>query len=102
MIRRPPGSTLFPYTTLFRSADEVVAAVRRVASNVDVWTGACGDGAAGKRRGCHLDAIEVGAHRGPVIDADVVVPGSDRKSIRLNSSPVYGSDADFCLNRSAA
>src|SRR3712207_8547798 len=35
MIRRPPRSTLFPYTTLFRSADEVEAFERRVAAYVE-------------------------------------------------------------------
>src|SRR5690348_18035108 len=35
MIRRPPRSTLFPYTTLFRSFDEIIGRVVAVGANVD-------------------------------------------------------------------
>src|SRR3712207_6910065 len=81
MIRRPPRSTLFPYTTLFRSAGEA------------------GDGRAASRRsgdGAAVDGDAVGAH------ADVVggrAPGQDRKSTRLNSSHANISYAVFCLKK---
>src|SRR2546422_6819738 len=69
MIRRPPRSTLFPYTTLFRSGGGRRAA-RLLAD--------AGAGALGPAR-----------HRG----------GLDRKSTRLNSSHGYISYAVFCLKK---
>src|SRR2546429_2487209 len=71
MIRRPPRSTLFPYTTLFRSHPSC----RR--------TGSCGtEGAAEDRTGNANPR-----HR------------EDRKSTRLNSSHGYISYAVFCLKK---
>src|SRR2546429_5318474 len=72
MIRRPPRSTLFPYTTLFRS----------LAPN-DVPISAPADG------------NNVGAGR-PSKKED---RGTDRKSTRLNSSHGYISYAVFCLKK---
>src|SRR2546422_3429460 len=76
MIRRPPRSTLFPYTTLFRSLDRGHHAVLAVR--------------AGQR------ALETAAEDriAPVRDA-----GEDRKSTRLNSSHGYISYAVFCLKK---
>src|SRR2546422_6981029 len=71
MIRRPPRSTLFPYTTLFRS---------RLAKRV---------------RRLELQPVRetlLDAHLKPVI-------GRDRKSTRLNSSHGYISYAVFCLKK---
>src|SRR3712207_7848430 len=78
MIRRPPRSTLFPYTTLFRSdrADAVVAG---------------GAGPAGRRG-------RFGRARHAACD----LPGrltTDRKSTRLNSSHANISYAVFCLKK---
>src|SRR2546422_7323917 len=79
MIRRPPRSTLFPYTTLFRSAPCMVlpgctANARRVAG----------------------PAVIVNA----VLDAPArPVAEADRKSTRLNSSHGYISYAVFCLKK---
>src|SRR5438105_12452017 len=70
MIRRPPRSTLFPYTTLFRSA--AVLDVERVAADPDVR-------AAARRR----ENVRIG----------------DRKSTRLNSSHEWISYAVFCLKK---
>src|SRR2546429_3431371 len=70
MIRRPPRSTLFPYTTLFRSR-------------------AAGPGL-GRR------PVVVPAHRPAGRGGDV---GQDRKSTRLNSSHGYISYAVFCLKK---
>src|SRR5256885_9951356 len=72
MIRRPPRSTLFPYTTLFRSAGAGVPRRRR-ARNPE------------KRR---LSASRRGRAR-----------GRDRKSTRLNSSHLVISYAVFCLKK---
>src|SRR5256885_4412604 len=79
MIRRPPRSTLFPYTTLFRS----VLLQRRAQRG-----GACGFQHGELRQGLaqHMD------HRG----AEQRV---DRKSTRLNSSHLVISYAVFCLKK---
>src|SRR5687768_17955914 len=92
MIRRPPRSTLFPYTTLFRSTD---AAVRRQGRRT---------AASGSRR--HAPQSKRGRRRRPVCSRLVGIDGSarlpstqDRKSTRLNSSHGYISYAVFCLKK---
>src|SRR2546430_3841032 len=70
MIRRPPRSTLFPYTTLFRSARDEV------------------------RR-----AQALGGPLGERGDGPVAVAALDRKSTRLNSSHSQISYAVFCLKK---
>src|SRR2546428_8394576 len=96
MIRRPPRSTLFPYTTLFRSViggeieevppvgQEERPAVRGVLVRVD---------------GCH-------GHRGAPRGGDAQEPAlvvrgedEDRKSTRLNSSHDQVSYVGFCLKQ---
>src|SRR3712207_7896310 len=90
MIRRPPRSTLFPYTTLFRSA--------RVGDGEVVCL--AGPNGAGKST-----LIDVVGGRWPLRDGlvrvDGAVPGSpaDRKSTRLNSSHANISYAVFCLKK---
>src|SRR2546422_5678998 len=81
MIRRPPRSTLFPYTTLFRS-DGVAARVGQRLLHEDVLSGADG------RQG------EVHVRGGRRRHDD-----GDRKSTRLNSSHGYISYAVFCLKK---
>src|SRR3712207_8302665 len=81
MIRRPPRSTLFPYTTLFRSR------VRRVIRRL-VLFGASGD-LAGRYLLPALAAL-YGLDR---------LPPGDRKSTRLNSSHANISYAVFCLKK---
>src|SRR5438132_10474129 len=78
MIRRPPRSTLFPYTTLFRSADPgFLDTVRRVRQNVL--------------------SFQLGLlHRDAELQLGVAV---DRKSTRLNSSHTVISYAVFCLKK---
>src|SRR3712207_7806045 len=90
MIRRPPRSTLFPYTTLFRSwgpnAEYSARAEQARASGIGVWDpDACGAGPAQTPAGL---AVWVNA------DAD-----GDRKSTRLNSSDANISYAVFCLKK---
>src|SRR3712207_6871582 len=89
MIRRPPRSTLFPYTTLFRSP------VRRCRDRA--WVDGLGDlHRARARRGPVLRVVR--ARRRP---GDVPAPGpqADRKSTRLNSSHANISYAVFCLKK---
>src|SRR5256885_5797983 len=100
MIRRPPRSTLFPYTTLFRSDPQLMAAeVHRLAS-----------------KGCRAVTFsENPAHLGlPSLHSDhwdpfwgaceddgtvVCMHIGDRKSTRLNSSHLVISYAVFCLKK---
>src|SRR5256885_11649475 len=73
MIRRPPRSTLFPYTTLFRSERQVAEGVGPyVAPDL-------------------FDAVRGGDELRPA--------GGDRKSTRLNSSHLVISYAVFCLKK---
>src|SRR3712207_8311463 len=87
MIRRPPRSTLFPYTTLFRSAVSVVAG--RLRTGVRRRRSAGGGGEGGDR---YVDVAPSRA-RG-ACDC-----GGDRKSTRLNSSHANISYAVFCLKK---
>src|SRR3712207_6933724 len=89
MIRRPPRSTLFPYTTLFRSDHEVVAGQR--AERADDVLGR-------PRRGRHLPAPPWRLSD-PAGLATRCRPGKDRKSKRLNSSHANISYAVFCLKK---
>src|SRR3712207_8971664 len=94
MIRRPPRSTLFPYTTLFRSDDHVDRAAR-----VPTAGGGAGTAAAGEREGHpgHGGRREdAGAGKGA---GHVCAPIEDRKSTRLNSSHANISYAVFCLKK---
>src|SRR2546430_10803518 len=89
MIRRPPRSTLFPYTTLFRSADGEIDRRLAVTEVLQYQRGLMVDdeGQGGAplrlllRRSDHLNHLE------------------DRKSTRLNSSHSHMSYAGFCLKK---
>src|SRR3712207_8944052 len=79
MIRRPPRSTLFPYTTLFRSVPDPV-----------------------QRLALDLHAAGLGNPGWPVEqrhEREARGVGEDRKSTRLNSSHANISYAVFCLNK---
>src|SRR5690349_22192943 len=91
MIRRPPRSTLFPYTTLFRShaRDRDV----RRDGGADALAGCGAGGRARPRAGGRLSA---GRARRVRLRA---AAGADRKSTRLNSSHVEISYAVFCLKK---
>src|SRR2546430_12149297 len=86
MIRRPPRSTLFPYTTLFRSEHAV-------------------DGRGHQRRGPHVAEgalgriVLVGAAPAHDLDDFRGDVEADRKSTRLNSSHSQISYAVFCLKK---
>src|SRR5207249_9826344 len=92
--RRPPGSTLFPYTTLFRSRKVHFGQIGDAGATAEVRSGDL------RRRG--PDPVPAGpADPGAAAAADGV-PGPvrlDRKSTRLNSSHVSISYAVFCLKK---
>src|SRR2546430_6628570 len=88
MIRRPPRSTLFPYTTLFRSLlGDAIAVEAEDRDPVDLPLFSC--------------LLVAGVHRRPHCDASVVGDDlmQDRKSTRLNSSHSQISYAVFCLKK---
>src|SRR3712207_8635584 len=90
MIRRPPRSTLFPYTTLFRSVHVVLA--REQLLRVGIFFGL----AAHELERLH----DLRAHA--LVDRALVVRRErlrDRKSTRLNSSHANISYAVFCLKK---
>src|SRR3712207_8867104 len=87
MIRRPPRSTLFPYTTLFRSDRGASAAAAAGGSGRALRARR---GRAGNLRPCR-DRGGRGPGSAPL--------GPDRKSTRLNSSHANISYAVFCLKK---
>src|SRR2546429_5164896 len=82
MIRRPPRSTLFPYTTLFRS--QIQRLRGRGAENATT------------------DAERAFGLRLPTHERELLRLSRDRKSTRLNSSHGYISYAVFCLKKKKA
>src|SRR5436309_4726371 len=84
MIRRPPRSTLFPYTTLFRSAAQPATEPVRQAEVIPFPSELM-----------QLEPVEEGSRTAPLASADF----ADRKSTRLNSSHVKISYAVFCLKK---
>src|SRR2546428_2003793 len=84
MIRRPPRSTLFPYTTLFRSTVVGVERIETRATETRV-----------------IDGKRLKLRQRPAPDAHIiqVAVALDRKSTRLNSSHDQISYAVFCLKK---
>src|SRR3712207_7800397 len=93
MIRRPPRSTLFPYTTLFRSER---GASGLVADRVDVGDVVGGDV---EHHLVVLEAADGGEHASHHECIGSFLIGLDRKSTRLNSSHANISYAVFCLKK---
>src|SRR5690349_22058671 len=87
MIRRPPRSTLFPYTTLFRSEGQVLAKLDDSNTNAALNHAK----AMVNQAQANLASAQVAA-----TDARPIL---DRKSTRLNSSHVEISYAVFCLKK---
>src|SRR3712207_7872544 len=85
MIRRPPRSTLFPYTTLFRSGSP--------RAGVEVTRGSGG--------GPVVEVLAHHHHGAARVTRDLLrgAPHEDRKSTRLNSSHANISYAVFCLKK---
>src|SRR5687768_18328548 len=97
MPRRPPRSTLFPYTTLFRSQDGAIAdaAIPRLSADSDE------DGIPAQHfraYGLPVDDPEEDSDKDGVRNG-VELQIQDRKSTRLNSSHGYISYAVFCLKK---
>src|SRR2546430_13543232 len=96
MIRRPPRSTLFPYTTLFRSSRAGAAMTAPVYFLIAERSGVA----------AHHDSFvvplsdpELIAHARDVIARGPEQAAADRKSTRLNSSHSQISYAVFCLKK---
>src|SRR2546426_3884653 len=99
MIRRPPRSTLFPYTTLFRSHDlEMLHAMLDPLAAAE-HHGGRGAHAQRMRGAMHVDPLGCRALQPADAVADFVVQNLDRKSTRLNSSHLVISYAVFCLKK---
>src|SRR3712207_6934613 len=96
MIRRPPRSTLFPYTTLFRSLVPFGAAAFLPLHQLEVAAGGAVE--AGEEELAGLGFAGGGA---AVLEDDVeaVARGEDRKSTRLNSNHANITYAVFCLKK---
>src|SRR2546430_9883181 len=88
MIRRPPRSTLFPYTTLFRSVDLSNRARRRDRARAIPWVHPLGKEERGETR-----------VQWPAEVPEMSEAFADRKSTRLNSSHSQISYAVFCLKK---
>src|SRR3712207_7191964 len=98
MIRRPPRSTLFPYTTLFRSPADFLSSVRTSLVRHSLWS-----------PGGPPCSPPGSSHPPPVSPAECLLalhhlrqgsrPLEDRKSTRLNSSHANISYAVFCLKK---
>src|SRR5256885_8370044 len=96
MIRRPPRSTLFPYTTLFRSKGiemaTTAAAIHAVPkSESGLWSWLT-----------TVDHKRIGILYGTTAYTFFLIGGLDRKSTRLNSSHLVISYAVFCLKKKEA
>src|SRR3712207_8507551 len=101
MIRRPPRSTLFPYTTLFRSAGkDYIDGVDGIAGNDKLYGGGGTDHCVGDKGDkfvyCEGNEVEVPVSTATSAPAEA---GQDRKSTRLNSSHANISYAVFCLKK---
>src|SRR2546426_3965686 len=99
MIRRPPRSTLFPYTTLFRSLwlDQRTLAVGRGYRTNDAGIGQLRALLAGSID--ELIVVPLPHWRGPADVFHLMSIARDRKSTRLNSSHLVISYAVFCLKK---
>src|SRR2546426_3391044 len=92
MIRRPPRSTLFPYTTLFRSANALIRGAVFVQNGIRVVH--VDENLARFSNVRQLLQASIGSR-----DGHVPISGTDRKSTRLNSSHLVISYAVFCLKK---
>src|SRR2546430_8568664 len=94
MIRRPPRSTLFPYTTLFRSFRQFGRAGLRQTVGLASRSGRESSDGVGRGGGVRPRSRARWVHR-----RRAVLAGGDRKSTRLNSSHSQNSYAGFCLKK---
>src|SRR2546430_10051761 len=100
MIRRPPRSTLFPYTTLFRSAVDEPTYLRTRATRISIFMSVFD---VHVNRYPASGTVElVRYNRGRFLHAASDKASLDRKSTRLNSSHSQISYAVFCLKKKQA
>src|SRR2546422_7039444 len=92
MIRRPPRSTLFPYTTLFRSGGGYFVTALSIGGIVCIASSNGGTTSQDLKTGFLVGAT-------PKMQQIAIICGADRKSTRLNSSHGYISYAVFCLKK---
>src|SRR3712207_7544874 len=95
MIRRPPRSTLFPYTTLFRSGLQVAHLLAAGEGRVRLHERVLHD----VLRARLADDLRGVAEEGAAVARHDRLEGRDRKSTRLNSSHANISYAVFCLKK---
>src|SRR3712207_8763204 len=102
MIRRPPRSTLFPYTTLFRSGVDVGPEMLRNDPRAAEDAGSVDERGRGERDR-EVGVVDNGdlAVEAARVDRRVLLE-KDRKSTRLNSSHANISYAVFCLKKKTA
>src|SRR3712207_8451471 len=93
MIRRPPRSTLFPYTTLFRSLDRAFPGAR-LSAEANLLVMPTLDAA-----NITFNALKIVAGEGGSVGPILLGAARDRKSTRLNSSHANNSHAVFCLKK---
>src|SRR5256886_13216651 len=93
MIRRPPRSTLFPYTTLFRSPSSPTAATER-----SMLASTCSDSSVIPHRAVS-NSTPASRSTSPAASVAPARSARDRKSTRLNSSHSQISYAVFCLKK---
>src|SRR2546426_9229858 len=93
MIRRPPRSTLFPYTTLFRSAFYGLLAILPVMA-IPLMAGGVTPGEVARMVWVLINTLFFSLAAGMLVSAF-----RDRKSTRLNSSHLVISYAVFCLKK---
>src|SRR5687768_17946124 len=95
MIRRPPRSTLFPYTTLFRSSSTAAVALTTDGTKERPYGQLIWSPDSKYAVGYKMKIVDVAeTHR-----LLTSLPNTDRKSTRLNSSHGYISYAVFCLKK---
>src|SRR3712207_8989745 len=97
MIRRPPRSTLFPYTTLFRSMEELMMAEPEAEKFKNIEWQPVIDQILNRRS--EKDEEHKVTKRSTVHSGLFVRMAADRKSTRLNSSHANISYAVFCLKK---
>src|SRR2546429_4326472 len=98
MIRRPPRSTLFPYTTLFRSQDYLVVESLTRQVNLPMFAEKASTQNSQKLRKHLREHVFIVSDR-PEKGRREAKARADRKSTRLNSSHGYISYAVFCLKK---
>src|SRR3712207_7403161 len=95
MIRRPPRSTLFPYTTLFRSVERFFLVTPEGSDQLELEANAI---AVGEQGGAYA-VVKVGCLGQAPLSPVASARAQDRKSTRLNSSHANISYAVFCLKK---